>query len=113
MPPTIKETRTYRLNIAEYPVASLVKIVADLLNSIIETNDELVNNPANNTVTHFHSRAVPNITVSAYLTRILRFAPFSNEALLSLLIYFDRIAKLKKTKYAVNSLTVHRLLITR
>ena len=108
-----KEANVYRLNIAEYPVASLVRIVADLLNSIIKTNDALINNTVNNTVTHFHSRAVPNITVNAYLTRILRFAPFSNEALLSLLIYFDRIAKLKKAKYAVNSLTVHRLLITR
>ncbi|OBZ85848.1 PHO85 cyclin-7 [Choanephora cucurbitarum] len=107
-----KEANVYRLNIAEYPVASLVRIVADLLNSIIKTNDALINNTVNNTVTHFHSRAVPNITVNAYLTRILRFAPFSNEALLSLLIYFDRIAKLKKAKYAVNSLTVHRLLIT-
>ncbi|KAI8376702.1 cyclin-domain-containing protein [Choanephora cucurbitarum] len=107
-----KEATIYRLNIAEYPVASLVRIVADLLNSIIKTNDALINNSIHNTVTHFHSRAVPNITVNAYLTRILRFAPFSNEALLSLLIYFDRIAKLKKAKYAVNSLTVHRLLIT-
>jgi uncharacterized membrane protein len=100
----------YHLNIAEYPVASLVKIVADLLESIIETNDKLINT---STVTHFHSRAIPNIGVYPYLTRILKFASFSNEVLLSLLIYFDRIAKLKKTKYAVNSLTVHRLLITR
>ncbi|KAI8086834.1 cyclin-domain-containing protein [Gilbertella persicaria] len=102
-------TIKYRLNIAEYPVASLVKIVADLLDSIIETNDKLINHT---TVTHFHSRTVPNISVYAYLTRILRFASFSNEVLLSLLIYFDRIAELRKTKYAVNSLTVHRLLIT-
>lgn len=102
---------TYHLNIAEYPVASLVKIVADLLESIIETNDKLMND--NTVVTHFHSRAIPNISVHAYLTRILKFASFSNEVLLSLLIYFDRIVKLKKTKYAINSLTVHRLLITR
>lgn len=101
---------THHLNIAEYPVASLVKIVADLLESIIETNDKLMNDTA---VTHFHSRAIPNITVHAYLSRILKFASYSNEVLLSLLIYFDRIVKLKKTKYAINSLTVHRLLITR
>jgi hypothetical protein len=98
------------LNIAEYPVCSLVQIVADLLESIIETNDKLIHDTA---VTHFHSRAIPNISVHAYLSRILKFTLFSNEVLLSLLIYFDRIVKLKKTKYAVNSYTVHRLLITR
>lgn len=110
MPPTT--TTTYHLDIAEYPVASLVKIVADLLESIIETNDKLIITNDSSAVTHFHSRAVPNIGVYPYLTRILKFASFSNEVLLSLLVYFDRIAKLKKSRYAVNSLTVHRLLIT-
>lgn len=100
------------LNIAEHPVSSLVKIVADLLECIIETNDRLLISD-DTAVTHFHSRAIPNISVHAYLSRILKFAPYTNEVLLSLLIYFDRIVKLKKTKYALNSLTVHRLLITR
>ncbi|KAI8644744.1 cyclin-domain-containing protein, partial [Parasitella parasitica] len=98
------------LDIANYPVDSLVEIVANLLDSIIETNDRLINNSS--TVTHFHSRTIPNIAVRPYLVRILKFAPFSNEALLCLLIYFDRMAKFKKTRYAVNSYTVHRLLIT-
>ncbi|GAA5811097.1 hypothetical protein MFLAVUS_004526 [Mucor flavus] len=105
-------TTIYHLDIAEYPVSSLVKIVADLLESIIETNDKLIITNDASAVTHFHSRAVPNIGIYSYLTRILKFASFSNEVLLSLLVYFDRIAKLEKAKYAVNSLTVHRLLIT-
>lgn len=97
-----------QLNIAEFPVLMLVHIVSDLLESIIETNDKLkINTP----LTHFHSRAKPNISILHYLTRILKFAPFSNEALLSLLVYFDRIAT--KRQYAINSLNVHRLLITR
>lgn len=104
----------YRLDIAEYPVPSLVKIVSNLLESIVEANDKLIVTYEHSTnITHFHSRAVPNISIYAYLTRISKFASFSNEVLLSLLVYFDRIAKLKKTEYAVNSLTVHRLLITR
>lgn len=109
MPPL----KSYHLDIAEYPVSSLVKIVSDLIESIIETNDKLIITNDPSAVTHFHSRAVPNIGIYPYLTRILKFASFSNEVLLCLLMYFDRIAKLKKTRYAVNSLTVHRLLITR
>ncbi|KAI8099602.1 cyclin-domain-containing protein [Halteromyces radiatus] len=96
-----------QLDIAEFPVQILVHIVSDLLESIIQTNDELM---INTPLTRFHSRAKPSITIHAYLTRILKFAPFSNEALLSLLVYFDRIAS--KKQYAVNSLNVHRLLIT-
>ncbi|KAI8875553.1 hypothetical protein K501DRAFT_202403 [Backusella circina FSU 941] len=103
----------HRLNIVEYPVTSLVKIVADLLDSIIAANDPLIDTSSPDEVTHFHSRAVPNITVYDYLNRILKFAPYSNEVLISLLVYFDRIIKLKRLKYAVNSLTVHRLIITR
>jgi hypothetical protein len=116
MPPkssstTTTTTTTTTLDIANHSVDSLVVIVADLLDSIIETNDKLINN-SSTTVTHFHSRTIPNIAVYPYLVRILKFAPFSNEVLLCLLVYFDRIAKLKKTRYSVNSFTVHRLLIT-
>jgi hypothetical protein len=101
--------KKYHLNIAEYPTELLVKIVADLLISIVKENDKL----SNQSVTHFHSRTVPPIGIYAYLSRILKFTSFSNEALLSTLIYFDRIAQHKGPNYAVNSLTVHRLLITR
>ncbi|ORE04269.1 cyclin-domain-containing protein [Rhizopus microsporus var. microsporus] len=100
--------KKYHLNIAEYPTDLLVKIVADLLISIVKENDKL----SNQSVTHFHSRTVPPIGIYAYLSRILKFTSFSNEALLSTLIYFDRIAQHKGPNYAVNSLTVHRLLIT-
>ncbi|KAI9255782.1 cyclin PHO80-like protein, partial [Phascolomyces articulosus] len=59
----------------------------------------------------FHSRAVPNIKITPYLSRILQYTPFNNEVLLSILVYFDRIAKLQPGKFIVNSLNVHRLLI--
>ncbi|KAI8983648.1 hypothetical protein BDB01DRAFT_722701 [Pilobolus umbonatus] len=105
---------THHLDIVYYPVSSLVRIVADLIESIIETNDKLIlsSNTANS-VTYFHSRTVPTISIYNYLMRILRFTPFSNEVLLSLLIYFDRIAKRRNIKYSINSLTAHRFLITR
>ncbi|OAD75915.1 cyclin [Phycomyces blakesleeanus NRRL 1555(-)] len=99
----------YHLDIAEFPVPLLLKIVANLINSIISTNDRIL---TSENITHFHSRAVPNIAVQAYMSRILKFAPFPNEVLLSILVYFDRIAKLKKNRIAISSLNIHRLLIS-
>ncbi|KAG2226217.1 hypothetical protein INT45_003362 [Circinella minor] len=98
------------MNIAEFPVPTLLNMVANLLESLIKANDLLVPEKQSN-ITVFHSRAVPNIKINAYLSRVLQFTPFNNEVLLSLLVYFDRIAKLRGGKFIVNSLNVHRLLI--
>jgi hypothetical protein len=96
------------MNIAEFPIKKLLDIVSELLESMLHTNDQIPNTQ----ITYFHSRAVPNISVLSYLTRIHKFAPFSNEALLSMLIYFDRITKLDNG-FTINSFNIHRLLITR
>ncbi|KAI8076668.1 cyclin-domain-containing protein [Gilbertella persicaria] len=74
---------------------------------MLSTNNQI----PNTCITYFHSRAIPNITVYSYLVRIHKFAPFTNEALLSVLIYFDRISKLDQG-FTINSLNIHRLLIT-
>ncbi|VEU24088.1 DEKNAAC105126 [Brettanomyces naardenensis] len=41
----------------------------------------------------FHGRNIPAISLHAYLTRILKYCPVTNDVFLSLLVYFDRIAK--------------------
>ncbi|KAI8381407.1 cyclin-domain-containing protein [Radiomyces spectabilis] len=97
------------LDLANFPVQRLVVIVANLLDAIITTNDKLT---MERVTTHFDSRAVPSITVSAYLTRILKYAPFSNEVLLSLLVYFDRIANRHQHAFILDSFNIHRLLIS-
>ncbi|KAI9340737.1 cyclin-domain-containing protein [Pilaira anomala] len=97
----------YKMNIAEFPTQDLIKIVSDLLDSMLLTNNQIPTTQ----ITYFHSRAVPNITVLSYLTRIHKFAPFTNEALLSILIYFDSITKLENG-FTINSYNIHRLLIT-
>ncbi|ORY02705.1 cyclin-domain-containing protein [Basidiobolus meristosporus CBS 931.73] len=97
-------------NLAQYPVAKTLALVTHLLESIIKANDKI---PSKN-VTWFHSRAVPNISIQAYLHRIIKFAPFENEALLGILVYFDRITELsvkRDSKFIINSLNIHRLLI--
>ncbi|KAG0306757.1 hypothetical protein BGZ98_001765 [Dissophora globulifera] len=62
-------------------------LVSSLINTILAVNDRL----ACPKITLFHSRAIPNISVDAYLSRILQYAPFQNEVLLIILLYFDRI----------------------
>lgn len=63
----------------------------------------------------FHARYVPNIALEAYLTRIQKYCPASNEVFLSLLVYFDRMMKLAKETcgkvFAIDMYNVHRLVI--
>lgn len=42
----------------------------------------------------FHARNVPSITIEAYLLRILKYCPTTNEVFLSLLVYFDRMSRM-------------------
>lgn len=41
----------------------------------------------------FHGRNIPAIGLEAYLNRILKYCPTTNEVFISLLVYFDRIAQ--------------------
>lgn len=42
----------------------------------------------------FHARNVPAISIEAYLLRILKYCPTTNEVFLALLVYFDRMARI-------------------
>jgi hypothetical protein len=97
-----------RLDIINFPPAQTIRIVADLLENITTQNDKL----PPGVITHFHSRSVPKIPIHAYLTRIQKFAPFSNEILITILVYFDRIAR-RQSSFVICSYNLHRLLITR
>ncbi|KAH8118473.1 cyclin PHO80-like protein, partial [Phellopilus nigrolimitatus] len=63
----------------------------------------------------FHARNIPSISLEAYLLRILRYCPTTNEVFLSLLVYFDRMSKLAKeatgSRFVIDSYNVHRLVI--
>ncbi|WFD28049.1 cyclin-like protein interacting with PHO85 [Malassezia nana] len=41
----------------------------------------------------FHARHIPSISIEAYLLRILKYCPTSNDVFLSLLVYFDRLSR--------------------
>lgn len=70
----------------------------------------------------FHARHIPSISIEAYLLRILKYCPTTNEVFLGLLVYFDRMSRLgtagglggmmKGGKgFAIDSYNVHRLVI--
>lgn len=63
----------------------------------------------------FHARNIPTITLEAYLLRIMKYCPASNEVFLSLLVYFDRMSKLSKEAcgkpFVIDSYNIHRLVI--
>lgn len=62
-------------------------------------------------LTRFHSRAPPGISVSDYLQRLIHHATLSPPILLSMVWYIDRLCQLYPI-FTINSLTVHRFLIT-
>ena len=75
----------------------------------------------------FHARHIPSITIEAYLLRILKYCPTTNEVFLGLLVYFDRMSRLGTPLgvggeaagakrgfgkgFAIDSYNVHRLVI--
>ncbi|KAL7419671.1 cyclin-like protein interacting with PHO85 [Cryptotrichosporon argae] len=72
----------------------------------------------------FHARHIPSISIEAYLLRILKYCPTTNEVFLGLLVYFDRMSKLGTPAgvgglsaavgprgFAIDSFNVHRLVI--
>ncbi|CAO3565953.1 unnamed protein product [Mortierella alpina] len=82
-----------QFNIVSHPIKDTLLIVSSLLSLLVHKNDEHFN-PQVDPITLFHSRAVPRISVEAYLSRILQFIPFTNEVLLNVLVYLDRIGGL-------------------
>ncbi|KAF8239598.1 cyclin-domain-containing protein [Tricholoma matsutake] len=125
------------LNIHSYPAPDLLRLLASLLTQIAATNDALPPPPISpiqsssqiwppittasrtalstpsSTLT-FHARNIPTISLEAYLLRILKYCPTTNEVFLALLVYFDRMAKLSADRgfgFVIDSYNIHRLVI--
>ncbi|KAJ9049057.1 Pho80p cyclin [Entomophthora muscae] len=87
----------------------IVELIAELLSELATRNDS--NPAAVASLTRFHSRAVPKISILDYLNRIVKFSPIENEVLLAALVYIDRLCSYNPT-FAITSLSIHRYLIT-
>jgi len=87
----------------------LVDVLSCLLNRLCECNDRFIMDDAH--VTRFHALRTPSITIKYYLERISKYTICSEEVFTIALIYIDRLIK-RNGNALVNSVTIHRLLIT-
>ncbi|KAI1397591.1 cyclin-domain-containing protein [Hypoxylon fuscum] len=90
-------------------VEDMVILISNMLSELIETNDSLAMKSGQ--LTRFHSRTAPGISVSDYLQRLAKHATLTPPLLLSMVSYIDRLCELYPD-FTINTLTVHRFLIT-
>ncbi|KNE55928.1 hypothetical protein AMAG_01784 [Allomyces macrogynus ATCC 38327] len=98
------------MDLLTFPVKDTVRIMAALLTTIAAANDPLVRT-ASVAISRFHTRALPPISVHAYLVRVLKYAPCPSLVFIAVLVYLDRMAR-ARVPFIVCSSNVHRLLIT-
>ena len=84
-------------------------LISSMLMELIRLNDKIPLRDGR--LTRFHSRAPPGISVSDYLQRLIQHATLVPPILLSMVYYIDRLCALYPA-FTINSLTVHRFLIT-
>jgi len=88
---------------------AIVPVLSCVLKQLCDRNDRL---PVNGkTISKFHALRPPAITIADYLHRIAKYALCSGECFVLALVYIDRIIQQNPT-FVVNSLNIHRLLIT-
>ncbi|KAI9170985.1 Nuc-1 negative regulatory protein preg [Paramyrothecium foliicola] len=90
-------------------VEDMVELIAHMLAELIATNDAI--RMSNGGLTRFHSRTAPGISVRDYLHRLAKHATLTPPLLLSMVYYIDRLCALY-SEFTINTLTVHRFLIT-
>ncbi|KAK2003577.1 cyclin-domain-containing protein [Colletotrichum falcatum] len=90
-------------------VEDIVVLISHMLSELIETNDALA--LRSGSLTRFHSRTAPSISVLEYLNRLAKHATLTPPLLLSMVYYIDRLCALYP-EFTINTLTVHRFLIT-
>lgn len=128
---TFQQTNHYDL--ASHPAKDTIILITFLLEKVINVNDTIFSacndtpqdptlsiasldrSNTRNTYLCFHARSIPTISIQAYLVRILKYCPCTNECLLAILVYFDRMAKsappARTAPLRIDSYNIHRLLI--
>ncbi|CAO3597154.1 unnamed protein product [Absidia cylindrospora] len=113
MPSKIPTTTTTlpMYDLVRHPIKDTIHMLTRLLEKITSTNDRLYQHQQSPpSTTCFHARAIPSIDIESYLLRILKYCPCANECFLSLLVYFDRMAR-NHTQLRLDSYNIHRLII--
>jgi len=83
-------------------------LIADMLERLMLHNDRIPLSPES--LTRFHSRSPPTISVLEYLRRIIRFTNVERSCLLATLHYIDQICS-RAPLFTLSSLTCHRFII--
>ncbi|KDQ57695.1 hypothetical protein JAAARDRAFT_130759 [Jaapia argillacea MUCL 33604] len=86
----------------------LVLLISDMLGRLIAHNDQIPLSPES--LTRFHSRSAPNITILEYLRRIVKFTNVERSCLLLTLHYIDQICS-RMPLFTLSSLTAHRFIL--
>jgi len=88
---------------------SIVPVLACVLKQLCMRNDSLTD--AQRSLSKFHALRPPTISIKDYLIRIAKYAVCSSECFVLALVYIDRVIQ-RNPDFVVNSLNIHRLLIT-
>ncbi|PWN49172.1 cyclin-related 2, partial [Violaceomyces palustris] len=76
-----------------------------MLTRLTTHNDTLPLHPSS--LTRFHSRATPTISLPSYLRRIAKYTSLEKSCMLILLVYIDRVCE-RMSGFTICGLTVHR-----
>ena len=87
------------------PPDILIHLTVSMLTKLVTHNDTIP--VTDQSLTRFHSRSPPAISIRDYVVRIVRYANLEKAVLLILLIYIDRICA-KHESFTMSSLTAHR-----
>ncbi|TBU43637.1 cyclin-domain-containing protein [Dichomitus squalens] len=87
----------------------LARLIADMMERLMAHNDQIPLSPKS--LTRFHSRSAPGISVLDYLRRIIKFTKAERSCLLITLHYIDQIS-VRMPVFVLSSLTCHRFVIT-
>lgn len=91
----------------------LAVLISRMLTFLIQINDSSAQSTPDKVsgLTRFHSRAPPNISVYNYLLRLTKYSSLEHCVLLTAVYYIDLLSSVYPI-FKLNSLTVHRFLLT-
>ena len=93
---------------------AITRILAAVLGNLVAKNDQdaaiAKGDGGTPVVTKFHALRAPSISIQDYLDRIFKYASCSCECFVLALIYIDRV--IQRQDFVINSLNIHRIIIT-
>lgn len=95
----------------------LLVLISRMLEFLMEINDSGAAEGTGKTdhdevsLTRFHSKAPPDITIYLYFTRLARYSALESCVLLTAVYYIDLLSSVYPA-FALNSLTAHRFILT-